>query len=224
MWSVASATIASITVCTSTPCSWATWAIVLSPSSFDRRSSTLRFSALAAASSPRPCPPGGLSASAGGRSPPVWAPATAVTPRTPPPASPAVSAAAARTREVRSVERMRFPFCRGVVTGRSLGGGPEWQLNASYEFAQDLRCGPRARGQHHAGSRYGLVRGARVLAEPFRVRARPRRHLSRRVPGHRQPVSPPARRARPAPRAALRAHGPVPGRAEPVPVPLLGPA
>src|SRR5437773_553567 len=36
----------------------------------------------------------------------------------------------------------------------------------------------RARGQHHAGSRHGLVRGARVLAEPLRVRARPRRHLS----------------------------------------------
>src|SRR6202022_986104 len=57
----------------------------------------------------------------------------------------------------------------------------------------------------------------------LRARPPPRRRLPRRVPRRRQPVPPPARRARPAPRAALRAHGAVPGGAEPVPAPLFGP-
>src|SRR5262249_56892657 len=35
-----------------------------------------------------------------------------------------------------------IPFGRGSVQRGSLGGTPEPHLNASYEFAQDLRCRP----------------------------------------------------------------------------------
>src|SRR6266511_3600928 len=81
----------------------------------------------------------------------------------------------------------------------------------------------KATGAAQAGAGDGLVRGSRVLAEPLRVRARAGRDLSRRVPRRAQPVPAPARRARAAPRAPIRAHGAVPRRAEPVPRPLLGP-